>query len=81
MQSSSGQSRVVSATLKASKKGGELANCGVMGRLGDLATIEEKCDGAACGMLDHIVVQMTAGTQKCLKCLRKNNVSLLILKR
>lgn len=38
MQSSSGQSRVVSAILKASKKGGELANCGVMGRLGDLDT-------------------------------------------
>jgi structural maintenance of chromosome 4 len=45
--------------------------------LGDLATIDEKYDVAvstACGMLDHIVVQTTAGTQKCLEFLRKNNL-------
>ena len=77
MQSSSGHSRVASAILKASRKGGELANCGVMGRLGDLATIDEKYDVAvstACGMLDHIVVQTTAGTQKCLEHLRRHNL-------
>mmetsp|Transcript_25360 Transcript_25360/g.48677 ORF Transcript_25360/g.48677 Transcript_25360/m.48677 type:complete len:1374 (+) Transcript_25360:115-4236(+) len=77
IQNTQGRSRVVSAILKASKKGGELSKCGVMGRLGDLATIDEKYDVAvstACGMLDHIVVQTTAGTQKCLEFLRKNNL-------
>lgn len=77
MQSSSGRSRVATAILKASKKGGELEKCGVMGRLGDLATIDGQYDVAistACGMLDHIVVQTTAGTQKCLEFLRKHNL-------
>jgi len=77
VQSTTGRSRVASAILKASKKGGELANCGVMGRLGDLATIDEQYDVAvstACGMLDHIVVQTTAGTQKCLEFLRRHNL-------
>ena len=77
MQSTTGRSRVANAILKASKKNGELANCGVMGRLGDLATIDSQYDVAvstACGMLDHIVVQTTAGTQKCLVFLRKHNL-------
>lgn len=77
VQSTTGRSRVASAILKASKKGGELASCGVMGRLGDLATIDPEYDVAvstACGMLDHIVVQTTAGTQKCLEFLRKHNL-------
>ena len=77
MQSTTGRSRVANAILKASKKGGELASCGVMGRLGDLATIDSQYDVAvstACGMLDHIVVQTTAGTQKCLEFLRKHNL-------
>jgi len=77
MQSTSGRSRVATAILKASKKNGELAKCGVMGRLGDLATIDPQYDVAvstACGMLDHIVVQTTAGTQKCLEFLRKHNL-------
>ena len=72
-----GRSRIATAILKASKKNGELANCGVMGRLGDLATVDSKYDVAvstACGMLDHIVVQTTAGTQKCLEFLRKHNL-------
>ncbi|KAL9189612.1 hypothetical protein ACHAXT_009287 [Thalassiosira profunda] len=76
-QSTGGRSRVAKAILKASKKGGELASCGVMGRLGDLATIDPQYDVAvstACGMLDHIVVQTTAGTQKCLEFLRKHNL-------
>eukprot|EP00584_Thalassiosira_punctigera_P008532 CAMPEP_0172534302 /NCGR_PEP_ID=MMETSP1067-20121228/6717_1 /TAXON_ID=265564 ORGANISM="Thalassiosira punctigera, Strain Tpunct2005C2" /NCGR_SAMPLE_ID=MMETSP1067 /ASSEMBLY_ACC=CAM_ASM_000444 /LENGTH=1372 /DNA_ID=CAMNT_0013319079 /DNA_START=196 /DNA_END=4314 /DNA_ORIENTATION=- len=77
IQSTTGRSRVVSAIMKASKKAGELAGCGVMGRLGDLATIDERYDVAvstACGMLDNIVVQTTAGTQKCLQFLRKHNL-------
>ena len=77
IQSTQGRSRTVSAILQASKNNGALSNCGVLGRLGDLATIDEKYDVAvstACGMLDHIVVQTTAGTQKCLEFLRKNNL-------
>lgn len=63
--------------LKASRKGGELSKIGVVGRLGDLATVSEKYDVAvstACGMLDHIVVQTTAGAQRCLEFLRKYNL-------
>ena len=77
LQSTQGRSRVASAILKAAKKGGALAGCGVLGRLGDLATIAEEYDVAvstACGMLDHIVVQTTAGTQKCLEFLRRHNL-------
>lgn len=50
---------------------------GILGRLGDLATIPEKYDVAvstACGSLDHIVVQTTAGVQKCIEFLRKYNL-------
>lgn len=77
IQSTQGRSRTVNSILQASKKNGELSKCGVLGRLGDLATIDEKYDVAvstACGMLDHIVVQTTAGTQKCLEFLRDNNL-------
>jgi structural maintenance of chromosome 4 len=48
-----------------------------MGRLGDLASIDEQYDVAvstACGMLDNIVVQTTAGAQRCLEFLRKYNL-------
>ncbi|KAL3941771.1 MAG: hypothetical protein SGBAC_003915 [Bacillariaceae sp.] len=72
-----GRSKASRGILKAAKKGGELAGCGVLGRLGDLATIPEKYDVAvstACGMLDHIVVQTTAGAQRCLEFLRKHNL-------
>jgi structural maintenance of chromosome 4 len=72
-----GRSKVVNAILKAARKGGELSNVGVLGRFGDLATIPEEYDVAvstACGMLDHIVVQTTAGAQKCLQFLRKHNL-------
>ena len=68
----------VKAILKASKNGGPLAKTGILGRLGDLATIEEEYDVAistACGgFLNHIVVQTTAGAQHCLEFLRKNNL-------
>jgi structural maintenance of chromosome 4 len=49
----------------------------VLGRLGDLAKIPEEYDVAvstACGMLDHIVVQTTAGAQRCLEFLRKHGL-------
>lgn len=67
----------VKAILKASKNGGPLAKAGILGRLGDLATIEAKYDVAvstACGYLNHIVVQTTAGAQLCLEFLRKHNL-------
>ena len=72
-----GRSKVLQCILKASKKGGELAKAGVLGRLGDLATIPEKYDVAvstACGMLDHIVVESTSGAKQCLNFLRKHNL-------
>jgi structural maintenance of chromosome 4 len=71
-----GRSAAVQGILKAAKKG-ELANVGVLGRLGDLAKIPEEYDVAvstACGMLDHIVVQTTAGAQRCLEFLRKHGL-------
>jgi structural maintenance of chromosome 4 len=71
------RSNAVEGILRAALKGGELANVGVLGRLGDLATIDEQYDVAistACGMLDHIVVQTTAGAQRCLEFLRKHGL-------
>ena len=46
MQNRGSRSNVVTAILKASKKGGVLANAGVIGRLGDLATIAPEYDVA-----------------------------------
>lgn len=74
---SGGRSPAVKGILKAAQKGGELSKVGIVGRLGDLATISEEYDVAvstACGMLDHIVVHTTAGAQKCLQFLRKHNL-------
>ena len=71
------RSRAVESILQAARNGGELSKFGVLGRLGDLATIPEKYDVAvstACTMLDHIVVQTTAGAQRCLEFLRSNGV-------
>lgn len=71
------RSKAVQGILNAARKGGELSKIGILGRLGDLATIPDKYDGAvstACGMLDHIVVQTTAGAQRCLEFLRKYNL-------
>lgn len=69
------KSKAVQGILDAAKPGGELSIIGVLGRLGDLGTIPEKYDVAvstACGgMLDNIVVQTTAGAQRCLEFLRK----------
>jgi structural maintenance of chromosome 4 len=67
----------VNEIMKAARNGGELSKVGVLGRFGDLATIPEKYDVAvstACGMLDHVVVQTTAGAQRCLEFLRKHNL-------
>ena len=67
LQASSQNSRsrgVVAQLMKASKKGGALAKAGVIGRLGDLGAIDEEYDVAistACGLLDYIVVESSAG--------------------
>jgi structural maintenance of chromosome 4 len=69
--------KAVSAILKASHANGELSNAGILGRLGDLATIDAKYDIAistSCGMLDHIVVHTTSGAQRCLDFLRRHNL-------
>ena len=74
---SSNRSKAVSGILEASKKGGELSKYGVLGRLGDLATISEEYDVAistACGFLDHIVVQTSVGAQRCISYLRKHDL-------
>lgn len=75
LQAGTSRSKSVTAILKASRKGGELSDVGIIGRLGDLATIPEKYDVAistACGMLDHIVVHTTSGAQRCLDFLRRH---------
>ena len=72
-----GRSKVLQCIMNATKKGGELSRAGVLGRLGDLATIPEKYDVAvstACGMLDHIVVESTSGAKQCLNFLRRHNL-------
>lgn len=71
------RSKAVTGILKAARKGNELADVGILGRLGDLATISDQYDVAistACGYLDHIVVQTTAGAQRCLEFLRKHGL-------
>ena len=76
LQSGNTRSPAVRGILKAARSG-ELRNAGIKGRLGDLATITEKYDVAvstACGMLDHIVVETTAGAQMALKFLRKHGL-------
>lgn len=78
LQSSGGaRNPAVQGILKASKNGGPLSKVGVLGRLGDLATVAPEYDVAvstACGMLDHVVVQTTAGAQRCLEFLRQHNL-------
>ena len=72
-----GMNKAVSGILKAAAPNGQLSNAGILGRLGDLATIDAKYDVAistSCGMLDHIVVHTTAGAQRCLDFLRRHNL-------
>lgn len=77
LQSGVTRSKAVRGILKAAREGNELADVGILGRLGDLATISDQYDVAistACGYLDHIVVQTTAGAQRCLSFLRKHSL-------
>lgn len=78
MQAKGGvRNSAVAGILKAARKGGPLANVGILGRLGDLASVPEEYDVAvstACSSLDNIVVQTTAGAQRCLEFLRKHGL-------
>jgi len=77
MQAGVTRSKAVRGIIKAACDGNELAGVGILGRLGDLATISDQYDVAvstACGMLDHIVVETTAGAQRCLAFLRKHGL-------
>jgi len=77
MQAGVTRSKAVRGILKAAREGNELAGVGILGRLGDLTTISDQYDVAvstACGMLDHIVVESTAGAQRCLAFLRKHGL-------
>eukprot|EP00548_Thalassiothrix_antarctica_P014783 CAMPEP_0194173054 /NCGR_PEP_ID=MMETSP0154-20130528/7439_1 /TAXON_ID=1049557 /ORGANISM="Thalassiothrix antarctica, Strain L6-D1" /LENGTH=1322 /DNA_ID=CAMNT_0038885969 /DNA_START=60 /DNA_END=4024 /DNA_ORIENTATION=+ len=76
-QARGGRNPTVRSILEAAGPNGALSKVGIVGRLGDLATIDPKYDVAvstACGMLDHIVVQTTAGAQRCLQYLRQKNL-------
>ncbi len=78
MQAGVHRSKAVKGILKAaSEHGSDLHNIGILGRLGDLATIPEQYDVAistSCGYLDHIVVRTTHAAQKCLQFLRNHNL-------
>ena len=66
---------VIVQSLMEAKKRGQLS--GVLGRLGDLGSINAKYDVAvstACGALDYVVVETTADAQACVAHLRKNNL-------
>lgn len=76
-KSSGPGNEVVEAVLRASQGKGPLSSCGVIGRLGDLATIDSSYDVAvstACGTLDYIVVDTTEGAQRCISYLRDSNI-------
>ena len=50
---------------------------GILGRLGDLATVHEKFDIAvttACGYLDHIVVDTITNGERCINYLKQNKI-------
>jgi len=66
---------IVATSLMTAKSQGKLK--GVLGRLGDLGTIDAKYDVAvstACGALDYVVVETTADAQACVAHLRANNL-------
>ena len=76
-QSHSSQSKMLQTLMAATKKGGALEKAGLLGRLGDLGSIDAKYDVAittACGSLDNLVVKTTSGAQACVAFLRKHNL-------
>jgi structural maintenance of chromosome 4 len=63
--------------MAACRSGKPLHGCGLMGRLGDLATIDAKYDVAistACGSLDHLVVANADGASKAIQYLKQHNI-------
>ena len=74
---SGNRNAVVTAIMKAAKKGGPLESAGIRGRLGDLGTIPAEYDVAistACSSLDNIVVNTVVGAEACMKFLREYNI-------
>lgn len=68
---------ILAAIMKAASSKGALSKAGIVGRLGDLASIDNEYDVAistACGMLDYIVCETTEGAQMCMNYLRDNNI-------
>lgn len=73
-QADNSRNRVLSSLLTAAKEG---KLTGILGRLGDLGVIPQRCDVAvstACGALDHIVVQTMEEAQKAVEFLKSNNL-------
>jgi structural maintenance of chromosome 4 len=71
------QSGLMKSLAAAAKRGGPLERAGLLGRLGDLGSIDPKFDVAASsasGMFDSIVVETTEGAQRCVKYLREKNL-------
>eukprot|EP00002_Diphylleia_rotans_P027572 TRINITY_DN5532_c0_g1_i1.p1 TRINITY_DN5532_c0_g1~~TRINITY_DN5532_c0_g1_i1.p1 ORF type:complete len:1225 (+),score=318.81 TRINITY_DN5532_c0_g1_i1:52-3726(+) len=68
------RSGVLQGLLTASQRG---VLRGIIGRLGDLGTIDKKYDVAistACGALDNIVVDTTTSAQQCVNYLKTHNL-------
>ena len=68
------RNKIVTELLNAQHKG---TLSGIHGRLGDLATIDEKYDVAistACSFLEHIVVETVTEGEKCLEFLKMNKI-------
>ena len=76
-QSRGVENQVVQRLLQATEKNGPLRGAGVLGRLGDLATVGKEYDVAvstACGgLLDFLVVETAEGGQQCLQFLKDFN--------
>ena len=76
-QSRGAENQVVQRLLQATQNDGPLRGAGVLGRLGDLATVGKEHDVAvstACaGMLDYLVVETAEGGQQCLQFLKDSN--------
>ena len=72
------ENQIVQRVMQASKPDGPLSHAGILGRLGDLATVEKEYDVAvstACaGTLDYLVVETTEGAQQCIQFLKESNV-------
>lgn len=63
--------------LAAHEPGGELETSALLGRLGDLGTIDARLDVAvstACGALDNLVVETAEDAQRCVEFLKRHDV-------